>query len=401
MGAFFDDVTVLFQPGHSHWKDSLFYGRGLDNVTIRGAGSISGNGALDQGEPQQKGDGCRMFGIVSSSNIALYDLHLKQGGWFTGLFTNITGLIIDGVTAVAARDCFDIISSRHVLVQNVDISGGGDDALVLKSDVSTGKVIPSYNITVKNSRIGSNGCNALNFGSETAGDFSDVTWSNITVTGAGKAGIGIISMDGSHVSNVVYKDITMSEVVTPFYMYIGARMRRPGGNVTNLPGSITNITITNVRVTNVHGGKGIRNWTSTFDGMPVDLAFNVKTVHPVGPGIVLDAVSMEYKGGGNGADVAKVPPHPADKYPPRYLGVRPSFGFFVRNSVGITFNNMQLTAEQPDSRPAIIVNSSSGIKLSGGCTAMRGTGQAWDVGVGSGCSNIDTAQSPALVVKHL
>ena len=37
--------------GHSHWKDSLFYGKGLDNVTFKGAGSISGNGALSEGEP--------------------------------------------------------------------------------------------------------------------------------------------------------------------------------------------------------------------------------------------------------------------------------------------------------------------------------------------------------------
>ena len=117
----------------------------------------------------KRGDGCRMFGIVSSSNVAFYDLHMEQGGWFTGLLTNITRLVIDGVTVIAARDCFDIVSSRHVLVQNVHISGGGDDAVVLKSDVSTGEVIPSYNITVRDSVIGSNGCNALQFGSETAG----------------------------------------------------------------------------------------------------------------------------------------------------------------------------------------------------------------------------------------
>ena len=37
--------------GHSHWKDSLFYGKGLDNVTLKGGGSISGNGALADREP--------------------------------------------------------------------------------------------------------------------------------------------------------------------------------------------------------------------------------------------------------------------------------------------------------------------------------------------------------------
>jgi polygalacturonase len=66
-------------------------------------------------------------------------------------------------------------------------SGGGDDALVLKSDYSVGRVLPVYNVIVRNSRISSNGCNALNFGSETVGDFSNITWENIVVEGAGGA----------------------------------------------------------------------------------------------------------------------------------------------------------------------------------------------------------------------
>ena len=50
--------------------------------------------------------------------------------------------------------------------------------------------------------------------------------------------------------------------------------------MTNVPGSISNISIANVHAVDVHGSRG--NWTSTFDGMPVDLAANVKRVYPVG-----------------------------------------------------------------------------------------------------------------------
>ena len=48
------------------------------------------------------------------------------------------------------------------------------------------------------------GCNALQFGSETLGDFHDYTFENIIVTAAGKAGIGIVSMDGARIYNIRY-----------------------------------------------------------------------------------------------------------------------------------------------------------------------------------------------------
>ena len=55
------------------------------------------------------------------------------------------------------------------------------------------KRLESYNVTVANSVVGSNGCNALQFGSETLGDFSDFLFENITITSAGKAGLVTIN----------------------------------------------------------------------------------------------------------------------------------------------------------------------------------------------------------------
>ena len=87
----------------------------------------------------------------------------------------------------------------------------------------------SVNLTVTNSVFGS-GCNGLNFGSETVGDFTDVLWENITVTHAGKAGIGIVTMDGAHISNVVYRNISIQGacVMTP----PAAHTHRQNGDAT-------------------------------------------------------------------------------------------------------------------------------------------------------------------------
>ena len=40
----------------------------------------------------------------------------------------------------------------------------------------------------------------MNIGSETIGDFSNISFRNIDVTSAGQSGIGIVSMDGASIA---------------------------------------------------------------------------------------------------------------------------------------------------------------------------------------------------------
>jgi polygalacturonase len=169
-----------------------------------GTGTIDGNGALGQGEPKKPGTGCKAFGLVGSTAIAIRGVTIKHGGWFSILATDCEQLTISGVTIAAARDAMDIMGCRHVLIEDMNISGGGDDAVKFGSDWSRGEKVDSFNVSVINSVVGSNGCNALQFGSETLGDFHDYRFENITVTAAGKAGIGIVSMDGGKIYNVTY-----------------------------------------------------------------------------------------------------------------------------------------------------------------------------------------------------
>ena len=73
--------------GHTHWADSLFYGDSVSNVSITGSGTIDGNGALKSGTPSA-GFGCKMFGLVGSTNVTLRGLTTHAGGWFTILATD-------------------------------------------------------------------------------------------------------------------------------------------------------------------------------------------------------------------------------------------------------------------------------------------------------------------------
>ncbi|HEV7897867.1 MAG TPA: glycosyl hydrolase family 28 protein [Planosporangium sp.] len=85
------------------------------------------------------------------------------------------------------------------------------------------------------------------FGSETCGDFTDYGFSRITITGAGKSGLGLVSMDGAKISNVRYSDITMSGTESPIMLKVGTRKRC--GNSPGI-GDISDIHFTNITGTN-------------------------------------------------------------------------------------------------------------------------------------------------------
>ena len=146
----------------------------------------------------------------------------------------------------AVRDGIDICQSRHVRVDRCLIHNGGDDALVLKSDYSTGMPKPAYDHIYSNSMIGSRGASALRFGSETVGEIFDIHWQNITITAAAKAAIGIVSMDGSHIHDITYRNVHATHTGIPFFLYIGARNRRPATpHYDQHLGSIKRITVEN------------------------------------------------------------------------------------------------------------------------------------------------------------
>eukprot|EP01043_Picozoa_sp_COSAG02_P087838 COSAG02_NODE_25046_length_670_cov_0.894921_1_plen_196_part_01 len=119
--------------GHTHWADSLFFGHAVSNVTVMGGGTVDGNGALQSGTPKA-GDGCKMFGFVDSTGVTLSGVTTRRGGWFTVLATNTEHLTLKGMTIHAARDALDIMGCRHVLITEMNISGGGDDAVKFGSD---------------------------------------------------------------------------------------------------------------------------------------------------------------------------------------------------------------------------------------------------------------------------
>ena len=331
--------------GHSHFRNALIWGENLTDVEIVGPGSIDGR-ALRSGDAKA-GQGDKQIAIKSSQRLAFRNLAQVGGGHFFYLLTDCQHLTMADLQMDRGRDGVDLVGCSRVELRNLKVTNCGDDTIALKSDFSTGKRLVTEDVLVRDSVVES-GCNGLQFGSETAGDFRRVRFSNIQVLRGGKAGIGVQSNDGGIVEDVIFENITISRAANPIFINTTKRLRTPE-KVS--PGRVRNLLIRNVVATEVvqsHRAEPAN--AATISGLPGVPHEN----------IILENVIITYKGGGKAEDAQAVPAY-SDNYNPRKLGVRPAYGFYVRHVRGLTFRNVKVGLEAADPRPAIAVMDAEGL----------------------------------------
>src|SRR6266508_3077377 len=195
------------------------------------------------------------------------------------------------------------------------------------------------------------------FGSETCGDFTDYNFDRITITGANKSGLGLVSMDGAVISDVHYRNITMTGVSSPIMQKIGTR-RRCGNNPGI--GSIHHITYDNI--TGV--GKSSPQYSPTLWG-----ADSTHRIHDISFNNVKLTVPGAHSNIGTG-----VPSNDPNNYNPNSIGTRPSYGWYIHNANNISFTSgSQVDYASGDARPAVITNAGSTVTFDG-FKAERSTG---------------------------
>src|SRR2546423_1662181 len=347
--------------GHSHFHDGMIWGDNLKNMGFVGAGVIDGGGNLIPGDPKP-GQADKIISLTRCDGLVVGNgLTLRRGGHFAMLINGCNHVRSDRLTIDTAsdRDGWNIISTRNALITNINVSAN-DDALVFKSDWALGATLPNGNVLVHHAQLKAGCCNALMFGSETCGDFTNYLFDDITITGAGKSGLGLVSMDGAHISNVVYNNVTMSGTDTPITEKIGTRARC-GGTKPGI-GSISDIRYHHV--TGTQAGA----FTPTLWGQPG---------HPISD-VTFDDLDLTLPGGPPAMDPNLLPSDTGD-YNPRSLGIRPAYGFYLHNVAGIRFADTTLRLAADDGRPTFIANGASNLDLRH-VTVQRGTTSPFDVG---------------------
>jgi polygalacturonase len=345
--------------GHSHFHNAMFYGDKVDNVSFTGEGTIDGGGHLITGNPKS-GQADKIISLTRCTNLTLSGITLKRGGHFAALINGCDGVTSDNlhISTAGDRDGWNIISTQNVKITNIT-DAANDDALVFKSDYALGAKLPNGHVTVTNAKLSAGCCNALMFGSETCGDFTDYNFSQITITGAGKSGLGMVSMDGAVISDVHYRDITLSGTKSPIMQKIGTRKRC--GNSPGV-GRIHDITYDNITGTNA-GSTSPTMWGEAGGNQITNVTFtNVNLTLP----------------GGNGTMGTGVPSNDAKDYNPNSIGTRPAYGWYLHNVNNVKFVNSSVKFGKNDGRPAVIANTGSTVAFDH-FTAQKGSNSPSDL----------------------
>ena len=207
--------------------------------------------------------------------------------------------------------------------------------------------MPSEYITIKNCYLAS-GCNAIQFGSETASGFYNIRIENITIGSAGKAGIGITSNDGSVIENVTYKNIKMQKTFAPIFIKVSDVARVPEG--TYKRGKISNITFEDITATDCYSYTRGGEIPSVIWGKP---DAPIENIH-------FKNVSITAKGGNPVAD-SRINPTENDLRFPTDIGALPAHAWYLRNVNNIGFIDCAFRVEKSDGKPAFVISNASNL----------------------------------------
>ncbi|MEO6393336.1 MAG: glycoside hydrolase family 28 protein [Pyrinomonadaceae bacterium] len=384
--------------GHSHWKNSLIWGIGVENVAIIGPGLIDGQG-LTRRSPRPRrrlqpgdtpaslgggqtgaqifsplgesddpsvmdGQGNKAISLKLSRNVLLRDFSILNGGHFALLATGVDNLTIENLKVDTNRDGFDIDACRNVRISNSSVNSPNDDAIVLKSSFALGFARATENVTITNCLVSGYDIGSLldgtykknvkeapdkdgptgrvKFGTESNGGFKNITISNLVFDHC--RGLALETVDGGYLEDVTITNITMRDVVnSPIFLRLGARLRGPAGVV---PGELRRIQISNVVVYNADP-----RYASIITGIP---GHNLEDVQ-------LSNIRIYYQGGGTSAQAALLPPEKETNYPePSMFGEIPAYGFFIRHASNISLNNVEVSYAHTELRPAVVLEDVRG-----------------------------------------
>jgi len=341
----------LMDPAYYHWEASLIWGKNLENVKIYGPGELDGS-LLTKSSKVPDGKGDKAIALMLCKNVEIRNLNIREGGHYAILATGCRDMIVDNTNIKTSRDGIDMMQCSNIKISSCHIDAeryadgkpaGGDDAIKLGSDLSIGDAFVSENITIRDCYVAS-GCNGIQIGSETIAPFHNIRVENVTINGAGKAGISITSNDGSIIDDIHYENIKMQKTFVPIFIKISDVSRVPVGQYVR--GSIRNITFENITATDCYSYVKKGGVASMIWGKPETPIENIQFKN----------VSITSKGG-NPMISEEINPLENDERFPTDVGSLPSHALYLRNADKISFINCNFFVEKSDGKPAFVINN--------------------------------------------
>lgn len=284
--------------------------------------------------------------MVRSKNVKLKDIHLRQPAAWTLHFFQCNNFEVDGIDihshANRNNDAIDIDSSTNGVIKNATIDSG-DDAICFKSTSPK----PSSDVEVYDCKLKSH-WGAIKFGTESMGDFKNITIRDCFIHDTRGGGIKILSVDGANIDNVLIENITMENVEMPIFIRLGERGLTYRGVPKKPVGSINNVTIKNIKAT-VSSLDKLRLTPTTgffFTGTPN---------HKIGR-ITFENIDVTLPGGGTDDDGKIEVPENETQYPEFiHLGATPAYGVYARHVEQLETNNVVFHLNTEDKRQETVL----------------------------------------------
>lgn len=349
--------------GHSHCRNSLIWGEGLEDISICGPGLIWGKG-ISRGEFQgpiaeMPGVANKVIGLKRCRNVTLRDFSILHGGHFGILSTGVDNLTIDNLKIDTNRAGIDMDSCRNVRVTRCSINAPWDDAICLKSSYALGSPRAAEMITISDCMVSGSfeegslldgtfkrfpsdadidRMGRIKFGTESNGGFKNIVITNCVFDGS--FGLAILSVDGAVIEDVTISNITMRDTVgSPIFIRLGARMRGPAGVPVGA--------IRRVNISNVVSSSASSLMCSIISGIPNHKIENVK----------LTNIVLQHPGGGTKIDAGRRLEEKEKEYPePTMFGNTPAHGLFIRHAADIEIDQCKIISSLMDSRPCFVLN---------------------------------------------
>jgi polygalacturonase len=343
-------------------KYSLFYAEKVKNISIRGEGIIDGQGSSFKVTTKVKPDRYKnrpfIIRFVECENINIENITLQNSAMWMQQYLACTDLVIRGIKvfnhANQNNDMMDIDGCKNVIISDC-FGDTDDDAIVLKS---TSPRI-TENVVINNCVVSSH-CNAIKMGTESTGGFRNIAISNIVVkpskmekviygTPGGTSGITLATVDGGILEDVTISNIVINGPEVPICLRLGNRARKYSDEVPKPGiGVFKNVIINNIIASNV------KSIGCSITGIPGHKIENVS----------LSNIKINFGGGIKKNDYKTEVAELEENYPEGTMwGNLPAYGFYIRHAQGIRFNDVNISFEENDERPAVILDDVDDLKI--------------------------------------
>ena len=378
-GKQYHSVDAIPLTGDSTLNDgnwALLFAVNATNVTIEGAGTIDGQGAkfhsAVRGTPPPSGLGGnrRPYHLLfhrcdrlTVRDIALVDCAYHSIRVIQSKHVHMNGLYIHN-RVNGNNDGFHFISAEYVTVDNCTILSQ-DDACAMFGSCKF--------ITVTNS-VFSTRWSVFRFGGGVA---ENISISNCVLYDVFGCPIKFQGNEGSRCENISFANLVLQQVTGPIHISLGPRTRQNQGvdeglqpavpRETRPPAVARNISFSNIHGTVTTNPPQLPETTLTSDPRPGE-GHSCITLNCIGDAtmenISFDDIHLTFGGGGTEEDAARRDlPQIAGEY--FMLGPMPAYGFYARNSHGLTLQNVRLQVSTPEMRPAVIFDNVEDVAVNG------------------------------------